>query len=103
MLVKRWESERAQELGDASRRIPETMSPPMALCEESQAGKLHMGGRLCSWIVTRRTRRGMYGTLGADLEVQHTNKRAELTAFLSLFSQGLSAPTTAHVDTKRNH
>ena len=31
--------------------------------------------------------RGMYGILGADLEVQHTNKRAELTAFLSLLTR----------------
>ena len=28
---------------------------------------------------------GMYGTLDAELEVQRTIKRAELTAFLSLY------------------
>ena len=31
---------------------------------------------------------GMYGTSEAELEVQHTIKKAELIAFLSLSSQG---------------
>ena len=43
--------------------------------------------------------RGMYGTLDADLEVQRTIKRAELTAFLCL-SRKVIGPTTVHVDNK---
>ena len=40
---------------------------------------------------------GMYGTLDAELEVQRTIKRAELTAFLSLHRTAIGA-TMVHVD-----
>ena len=43
--------------------------------------------------------RGMYGAVDADLEVQRTIKRAELTAFLSLLRR-IVGPTTAHIDNK---
>ena len=39
---------------------------------------------------------GMCGTLDADLEVQCTSKRAELTAFLGL--RRIVGATTSHVD-----
>ena len=42
---------------------------------------------------------GMYGALGAELEVQRTIKRAEVTAFLCLFRKTVG-PTTRHVDNK---
>ena len=42
---------------------------------------------------------GMHGTLDAELEVQRTTKRAELTAFLCLLRKVIS-PTTVHVDDK---
>ena len=42
---------------------------------------------------------GVYGTLDADLEVQRTKKRAELTAFLCHFRR-IVGPTAAHVDNK---
>ena len=42
---------------------------------------------------------GVYGTSDADLEVQGTIKRAELTAFFCLFRRTVG-PTTAHVDNK---
>ena len=41
---------------------------------------------------------GMYGTLDAELEVQRTIKRAELTAFLCLLKN--IGPTLNHVDNK---
>ena len=43
--------------------------------------------------------RGMYGTLEAELEVQRTIKRAELTAFLCLLKKA-TGPTMDHVDNK---
>ena len=46
--------------------------------------------------------RGMYGTLGAEPEVQRTIKRAELTALLFLLRKAIG-PTVVHADKKRNH
>ena len=43
---------------------------------------------------------GMYGTQDAELEVQRTIKRAELTAFLC-FLREASGPTVVHVDKSR--
>ena len=43
---------------------------------------------------------GMHGTLDPDLEVQHTIKRADLTAFIRHFGR-IVGPTTAHVDIKK--
>ena len=42
---------------------------------------------------------GMYGTLDAELDLQLTIKRAELTAFLCL-TRKASGPTMVHVDNK---
>ena len=42
---------------------------------------------------------GMYRTFDAELEVQRTIKRAELTAFLCLV-RGIIGSTTARVDNK---
>ena len=42
---------------------------------------------------------GMHGTLDADLEVQRTIKRAELTALLCL-TRKATGPTMVHVDNK---
>ena len=42
---------------------------------------------------------GMYGTLGEKLEVHHTIKGAELTAFLYLLRKAVG-PTMVHVDNK---
>ena len=41
----------------------------------------------------------MHGTLDAELEVQRTSKRAELTAFLCLLKKVIG-PTMVHVDNK---
>ena len=43
---------------------------------------------------------GMYGTWSANLEVERTIKKAELTAFLCLLTR-IVGPTTAHVGNKR--
>ena len=58
----------------------------------------------CGWSVVQLDHdeemapmRGMYGTLEAELEVQRTIKRAELTAFLCLFRKAIG-PTMVHVD-----
>ena len=46
---------------------------------------------------------GIYGTLDAELELQRTIKRAELTAFLRLTREAIG-PTVVHVDTRgMNH
>ena len=41
----------------------------------------------------------MYGSIEAELEVQRTIKRAELTAFLCLFKK-VTGPIKVHVDNK---
>ena len=41
----------------------------------------------------------MYGSVGAEIEVQRTIKRAELTAFLCLL-KGVIGPIKVHVDNK---
>ena len=43
--------------------------------------------------------RGMYGSMEAELEVQRTIKRAEVTAFLCLLKKGIG-PIKVHVDKK---
>ena len=42
---------------------------------------------------------GMYGLMEAELEVQHTTKRAELTAFLCLLNKVIGS-IKVHVDNK---
>ena len=42
---------------------------------------------------------GMYGPLDAELEMQRTIKRSELTAFLCLLRKGIGL-TTVYVDNK---
>ena len=44
----------------------------------------------------------MYGTLDAELEVQRTIKRPELSAVLCFLGK-VSGPTVVHVDTQRYH
>ena len=45
---------------------------------------------------------GMYGSMGAELEVQCTVKRAELTAFLCLLKRVIG-PIKVHVDKQRSN
>ena len=51
-----------------------------------------MAGQRCSLIMNELmgSMHGMHGTLDAELEVQRTIKRAELTAFFGASSGGLS-------------
>ena len=42
---------------------------------------------------------GMHRTLDAELEVQRTIERAEVTAFLRLFTKAIG-PTMVHIDNK---
>ena len=53
----------------------------------------------CNWILTKNWGflHGMYGSMEAELEVQRTIKRAELTAFLCLFKRVIG-PIKVHVD-----
>ena len=74
-----------------------TTSPPMALCWAYQASWARAAGRWRRSITTRRW--GMYGTLDAELKVQRTIKRAELTAFWCLLRKAIG-PTVVHVDNK---
>ena len=60
----------------------------------------------CGWAVVQLDHdeemvplRGMYGSMEAELEVQRTIKRAELTAFLCLLKKVIG-PIKVHVDNK---
>ena len=62
--------------------------------------------RACGWSVVQLDidgelgpLRGMYGSTEAELEVQRTIKRAELTAFLCLLNK-VFGPIKVHVDNK---
>ena len=72
----------------------------MAPCSEFWAG-----WGACGWSVVQLDHEELvpmharHGTLDAELEVQRTIKRAELTAFWCLFWKAIG-PTTAHSDNK---
>ena len=60
----------------------------------------------CGWSVVRLDYdeelgplHGMYGSMEAEYEVQHTIKRVELTAFLCLLKKVIG-PIKVHVDNK---
>ena len=62
--------------------------------------------RACGWAVVQLDcdeelgpLHGMYGSVDAELEVQRTTKRAELTAFLCLLKKVIGS-TKVHVDNK---
>ena len=65
------------------------MSPLMALGWKSLAGGVRSDGQWRSTITMKRwgQMHEMYVTLDAELEVQRTSKRAELTAFLCLLKE----------------
>ena len=71
----------------------------MVYCWEKHDNGARVDGQRYSWITMERwgPMRGMYGTLEAELEVQCTIKRAELTAFLCLLKKA-TGPTMDHVD-----
>ena len=54
----------------------------------------------CSLLMMRNWTRGLYGTLDAEFEVQHTIKRAELTASFLRPQKAQFWSYTAHVDNK---
>ena len=65
------------------------MWPPTAPCFEKLASWEHVIGQWCSKITEEEMRplHGMYGSVEAELEVQRTIKRAELTAFFCLLKR----------------
>ena len=73
----------------------------MVYWKKYQADGVRVDGQWCRWITMRRMgpMHGMYGTLDAELEVQRTIKRAELTAFLCLLRKAISL-IVVHVDNK---
>ena len=75
-----------------------TMSLPMALCLECQASVARVASRWCSTIAMRRWSRCTECT-EAELEVQRSIKRGELTAFLCLRRKATGL-TMVHVDNK---
>ena len=90
-------------------------NPPMLECRRFQGpcgtdgsllGKTGKWGA-CGWSVVQldfdeelELLHGMYCSLGAELEVQRTIKRAQLTAFLCLLKK-VVGPIKVHVDNKR--
>ena len=89
-IVKKWESEKAQKkLRHDSRRFQGAMWPLTAACWERLASGERVVGQWYSWIKMKRlgSLHGMYGSMEAELEVQRTVKRAELTAFFYDFSR----------------
>ena len=61
----------------------------------------HVVGQWCNWIIMKNwdLLHGMYGSMEAELEVQRTIKRAELTAFPCLLKKVIG-PTKVYVDNK---
>ena len=91
--MKKWESEKHR-----SWRLPAEGFKRHVATDGSLLG---MAGkwRACGWSVVQLENEplhGMYGSMDAELEVQRTIKRAELTAFLSF------GPIKVHVDKRRN-
>ena len=61
----------------------------------------HVVGRWCNWVMMKNwdLLHGMYGSMEAELEVQRTIKRAELTAFPWLLKKVIG-PTKVYADNK---
>ena len=90
----------AQKLEHASLRFQGPVATDDSLL--GTAGKW----RACGWAVVQLDHdeemgplHGMYGSMEAELEVQRTTKRAELTAFLC-FLKKVIGPNKLHVDNK---
>ena len=73
----------------------------MALCWEYQADGVRVGGVQLDYVEEMVPMRGMYRTLGAELEMQRTIRRAPLTAFLSLLFVRAIGAITVRVVTAR--
>ena len=90
--MKKWESEKRTSIGVC----PAEGFKGHVATDGSSAGKSgkveeHVVGQWCSWITMRDIGaivQGMYGSMEAELEVQRTIKRAELTAFLCPLKRG---------------
>ena len=100
MTARRWESEKHKSKG-----IPVEGFQNHVATDGSLLGVSGKWGA-CGWSVVRLDHdeemgpmRGMYGTLDAELEVQRTIKRSELTVFSCLLRKGVGL-TTVHVDNK---
>ena len=89
----------AQELGFASRRLQGPCCYGRLLAGKSrQVGSMWLGSG--AFIDEEMgLLHGMYGSMEAELEVQRTIKRAELTAFLCLLMRVIG-PVKVHVDNK---
>ena len=91
-------SRKARELVHSCRRFPEPCCHRWLLVGSGRKGA-------CGSVVQldhdedMEPMHGMYGTLEAQLEAQHTIKRAELTALLCLLRKAIF-PTVVHVDNK---
>ena len=70
LSVRKWESQKARKLGHARRRNQVLCHHRWLFASDHDDEVVPM--------------HGMYGTFDAELEAQHTMKKAELTAFLSL-------------------
>ena len=98
--VKKWESDKHKSWG-----FPAEGFRDHVVADGSLLGVTGKWGA-CGWSVVQSDQdgelvpmHGMYGTLEAELEVQRTIKRTELTAFLYLLNKVLGS-TKVHVDDK---
>ena len=96
--MKKWESERHKNWGSPAEGFMGHVATEGSLL--GRAGKW----RACDWAVVQLDHdeemgplHGMYGSMEAELEVQRTVKRAELTAFLCLLKIVI-VPIKVHVD-----
>ena len=96
MRVQKWEPEKHKKAGASQPKAFEIMSLLVVLCWEYQ----RVDGQQLDHDEEMGPMHGMYGTLDTKLEVQCTNKRAALTAFLC-FLMKTCGPTMVHVDNKR--
>ena len=94
--MKKWESEKHK-----SWSMPAEGSTGHVAADGSLVVSMWLGSEWCSWITMKRWGpcTGMTAPWQAELEVQRTIKRAELTAFLFLLKR-VSGPIKVHVDNK---
>ena len=100
--MRRWESEKHKSWGIPGEGVQKHVATDGWLAVGSSRQKLGA----CGWSVVQLDHdeemgpmQEMYGALDAELDLQRTIKRAELSAILCLFRKTVG-PTMVHVDNK---
>ena len=99
--MEKWESEMHKSWGMPAEVFKSHVATDGSLLGPLESGE-HVAGQWCNWILMKNwslCMGCMYGSMEAELEVQRTIKRAELTAFLCLLKKVIG-PKKVHVDNK---